>query len=138
MGLNYFLEKCSWPVKGLNHFLKNSSWAMKGLNYFLKKCSWAVKGSFSSWMKTYILFMCLAILVSGQSQLFLAALKLLWNSMIQRFTSYTINCVCQSIRSMFRVLGIYILCFACFPTFKKIQYFPHLFTYCIFFFFWKM
>ena len=28
---------------------------MKGLNYFLKKCSWAVKGSFSSWMKTYIL-----------------------------------------------------------------------------------
>ena len=27
--------------------------------------------------------------------------------MIQHFTAYTINCVCHSIRSMFRVLGIY-------------------------------
>ena len=54
MGLNYFLEKGSWAVRGLNHFLKNCSWAVKGLDYFLKKCSWAVKGSFSSWMKTYI------------------------------------------------------------------------------------
>ena len=26
--------------------------------------------------------------------------------MIQHFTAYTINCVCHSIRSMFRVLGI--------------------------------
>ena len=27
--------------------------------------------------------------------------------MIQHFTAHKINCVCQSIRSMFRVLGIY-------------------------------
>ena len=27
--------------------------------------------------------------------------------MIQNFTAHTINCVCHSIRSMFRVLGMY-------------------------------